>query len=199
MAFFQPSDGDMVITGNLHLLAVTETEGRRWKRPQVLPLFCLIYMPATLSGCLWGTIVEHVRQLEDTAVQLVQRMEHLISDGRIDKLIELVYDSFHRTLVAWFPYTAGLKGCLIVAGPFNGRIIECRLVTVWLFHPLGHVVALAYFRASAKIGQGVRQATEEEFHVRMVHGLGIAHTAERQYTAQHNYGDMFLAFLVCDI
>lgn len=52
MAFFQPSDGDMVITGNLHLLAVAETEGRRWKRPQVLLLFCLIYMPATLSGCL---------------------------------------------------------------------------------------------------------------------------------------------------
>ena len=47
--------------------------------------------------------------------------------------------------------------------------------------------------------EGGYQGTEEEFHVCMVHGLGIAHTAERQYTAQHNYGDMFLAFLVCDI
>ena len=33
----------------------------------------------------------------------------------------------------------------------------------------------------------------------MIHGFGIAHTAERQHTAEANYGYMLLDFPVCNI
>ncbi|MPN59385.1 hypothetical protein SDC9_207106 [bioreactor metagenome] len=125
------------------------------KRCHHTPFFSLINGLSRAFFLLERLVVESFEAFPDCIVELVQRIKFLISERRYDMGCKEPYCAFHRRLVSGFKHSGRRYKTTVVFSKLTVRLIDLRLIPVWLFYSGFKIVRTQQARGSMKVAERI--------------------------------------------